>query len=1071
MKKNKVISLLLVLFLLNTMITAFSYDENYESKENMQIEIEQEAKSMVSGTENPQVIHKPIIPPKTNNGISLFSIDHSLSGTVSLPNGFTTDRDLEIFIHAYTPAVDENNRVVDTIPAKGTKPWDSITIPAGDTSASYQLNIESGKYIVFAFLSTGISGVLSGYAYFNSNGTKNKKEAAEIINLDSDVSDKDFSLLTSTRTISGTVTLAETAPSGGTSITISAGCYEDGANEYLPSHLVVPQGQSSVDFEIGVNKFSNYFLHVSGTDIVGGYYDGTLTLQNFYDNRSFINTLHDNVQNIAITLKEGKTITTTVNLRNQVTEDKEFYISYFSSNFNAIANQWITIKASDEASSFNATMTIDSNYYEQIHIGYADISDFPSIYTDQLNYIYKSSLGITTVKSKAELIDASLINAVTITEPEFYTVSVTADRNNYMENEEITVFAFAEFENGEKYAAHAVLQGNINSKLIDINIPQYELNNTFSLAVAGCERYNKLNDLTKNYLENTLTLAGNAQGYSIALNLPPTGDIVSVSGKFSLPSPAPSEGLVVSFNSSYEYISYYIPEGQSYVNYTIKAALALNPYISAYIHESPDNLLNSSSVLVQGIYEDVDFSAISAVLVTGIISVPNGDVLTKAIYGNVYVIGEIWLSTQVYIPVGSSSTEYKVKVPANSSNLNVFFEQNSNNINELYYSNWLFYHPDGAMTQQHLAEYFSVETSNKGGINIELFKVRSIKGQIHLPQGAYIYGYVHCSITVFNYDYSSYFNSNIVLDGSKSVVDYVVSIPFGEDENFNVSFMFNGDYYGQTETNIVLERQYFYGENGLTLGFDNALEINLSEQISVTLNNIYAPLAKAAIKGSVTIPPNADLSDSPFLYFEVGASSLNGNTYNVNTYIWIEGGETSADFAIYIPMEEEGDTYSLYYNISDNIPGLLSGSVYVNENGSFTKNNNNADVYEFSDNKRFDFSFAQESFTKPLARIEAVNLYLNNEANNAYTINEAESFYVILQKADTSEEISLDIYIIVYNSNGTINQTRRSSQQSGAEQDHITINESLDFERPEGSYLSVMIWDGEKQQPLITKIQ
>ncbi len=968
--------------------------------------------------------------PLESVGILVNAAEYTITGTVYRPSGSATAKALTVWVSAYTSALDSDNQIIGTSLASGTTPQVQVTIPAGSTSAGYTLRVNSGKYIVCARLMTGVSDILNNWVYYRASGSTDVEYAADVLNVTANQTGKNITLQKADRSISGRITLpsGQTAPSGGVSFDVFAEYYdytEDGGDFFYASYII-PAGQAYADYTLGVNPRSGYRVEIKSDAYIGGYYAGGTALETWYDSATPLNTVSASITGINAYLKAGKTITVQLNFAAAAAASGSLIFAWYDGSVDpnyayTKDSRWVNYSAGQTSAS--VAFVVDQSVYSQMLVSYTDISGLSGYSSDLLNAkYYRTTNGITSKKSEASKIAVASVSTVTITEPPAYTVSGTYDLNGFVPGGSDPIFVAAEFTNGAVYGAYYCPAAGASGGAFALKVPQFEANNSYVLSASRCKAYGQLIGGTTGYSASS-TLTGNATGKTVSLAAESGGDLVEISGTYTLPAAADRDGVIINLEfSSYTVpyyntrTQYYIPKGTSAVNYKLRVPAPYGTIWADLIH-APEAVYRSARINVDGQTTGLNITAQNAVLITGRISRPAGDSASAAVSGSVRFEGNVYESSSVSIPIGVSFADYKLKLPYGAGVGIVGFNQYYDSLNADYLPD-AYYVAGGASSYNwDDATDITVGTSNMTNINITLIKAKTLSGSITLPAGAYVNsGIVQVRVEA-KFDNTGYtYNTYVDIGPGMTNIPYVIAIPPDLDEDTWIEVRV--DNYGNADTNLMVGYSYYYRNGSLTREFDQRSYINVPVS-GKTGVNFTLPYAKAVVRGSVTLPEEVS---SGYYYFYMKVLCVNsGNVYETSAYVDTSWGLT-VPFTVTIPFEETDTAYK--FNYVSYSTGFRA-DLYVNGDGSFAANWDAADTYLFTANKQFHFTprytapvqMTYTPITLPYSGTGTISsgedaLSLNGKAAKGYAFNATAGQEIVI----TLNSTAFDAYLYLLDS-------------------------------------------------------
>lgn len=597
--------------------------------------------------------------------------------TVNLPSGVTASNNNYYNVYLYSEAqIDEDGKATT---GSSYRANNSIRFSDGSSSGSVSVSVPAGRYIVAVNTSQPAAGLKSGYTYFNADGTvaDNEFVAKGFAVSDGGTVSKTVTLPKAPRTISGTVTFSQPldrartlrvyAYTGSSSITQS---------NNSTTFFSIAEGAKSVDFTVGLERGTYYLeFYIDNYGIYTIF--GDLDFERNSDEYAYFNLLDKSVSGLKIdgdpllgeiVEREGYQVDVTVKLPEKVTERRRYRIS-------------VTYAGTDDTWDYDyvyadpGSQEISESFYvydEEYSFAYEDVTDLRSTYYDPGPAArYKSETGITTDPASAQAFTFTENSEVVITEPACYKVTGTIERGSYYLDEVTAAVAFAEFENGERYAAYAVFKANESEAAYTIYVPQSEKGGTFQSYAAWTQSKasNSMNDNTVTEPKE-FTLKGNTDAGQIDLSV--ETEKFAVTGTITLPAAAEKDIAVYVYvspngSSSYNAGTYVIKKGETTAKYTYECEADDSANAYASLVTKTDGIYYRTQTVgatknSDGTYTaDIEFPA--SAKITGTVYMPEGVKSTTT--ARIYTTTPYYSSSNFYLTIFDTETsgKYEIIVP------------------------------------------------------------------------------------------------------------------------------------------------------------------------------------------------------------------------------------------------------------------------------------------------------------------------------------------------------------------------------------------------------------------------
>ncbi|MDP4181577.1 MAG: hypothetical protein Q8942_10830, partial [Bacillota bacterium] len=304
----------------------------------------------------------------------------------------------------------------------------------------------------------------------------------------------------------------------------------------------------------------------------------------------------------------------------------------------------------------------------------------------------------------------------------------------------------------------------------------------------------------------------------------------------------------------------------------------------------------------KGSKTDANITLVEKRLVSGTISIPQGEKLTDNLNVRIYVENTLNSNDSTYsdvvIPVSGFIT-YNIYVPAGNSYIvrYDFLNENNNYVKDGYLGN------SGMEISKSAAKILDLSNENKSEVNLLLIKKRSIKGTVSLPAGITLTSSIKVDL------YAGGFTTSVTLLPDGKPVDYTLRVPpNAQGSGYKVYYRIN--------TSPMFNETGYYSNTGMTSSEASASIIDLSSDdaynIGITL------MSKSSISGAIKLPSNniAVKETSVRIY-------VSNNSYTSYQDVLIKEGTNSALYNIFVPA---GIGYTVKYDISN--PAYLKNGYY-----------------------------------------------------------------------------------------------------------------------------------------------
>ena len=189
-------------------------------------------------------------------------------------------------------------------------------------------------------------------------------------------------------------------------------------------------------------------------------------------------------------------------------------------------------------------------------------------------------------------------------------------------------------------------------------------------------------------------------------------------------------------------------------------------------------------------------------------------------------------------------------------------------------SDTLYYSSEKGWTTKKEEATLLNNSDGEVNLDIELPLSSYISGTITFPDDAYVEGKAECRIEITKADTGTRYSEYVYFTDTEDI-DFSVKGGFGCEEYY-VSFEFRKEYFSECETNIELDRIYYYSKDGLTVDENQKIAVKKTESIVAEVP------VKPTIKGKINLPENAVINENMQVY--VNLEDENGNRIDDNYY-------------------------------------------------------------------------------------------------------------------------------------------------------------------------------------------
>ena len=451
-----------------------------------------------------------------------------------------------------------------------------------------------------------------------------------------------------------------------------------------------------------------------------------------------------------------------------------------------------------------------------------------------------------------------------------------------------------------------------------------------------------------------------------------------ISGIISLPEgkTAPTGGMQIRVNlendngtpddfmddiNFLEYIN--IPEGQNSISYSVPvvANISYAKYVVSYSINSeygyvqhgyystkgttPSRRASSLVDVSDGSRSDINLNILEANLISGIISLPDGDTAPKGGM-EIFIVAnyrsnipdnpnDILGSVNAKIPEGENSVSYSIPVPANSPGSGYRVEYHF--VLTKYSGYWerAYYSTKGTTSQYNEATLVDVSEGNKDSINLEILNARIISGTISLPDGhaapeGGIQGIIWVTIS----------NNQVPIIGV--MYPTRINIPEGQNQadyslNAPPNHLAENGYYSKYRVMYTLDPNYGYFSEGWysvdgtkpIRSMSTPFDVNNEDVEGINLD----VLPGKVISGKVSLPDGEIASDKG-IDVTITARNYKDNSsdYSFSTKVSIPKGQNSQEYSIPVYTGDNRTVYYVEYYMASDLGYLQRG--YYSKSGT-----------------------------------------------------------------------------------------------------------------------------------------
>lgn len=893
--------------------TVASEDEQQLS-ETEELKHRQEAKDeFESLSRELKLMDEGINSNESDEGVSLFATNYTVSGTVTLPSGVTASAGDIIRVYAYNPPEVYDGLVVsDSSSVKST----TVTLSSGQTSASYSISLPKGEYTFAVRYLSGNKNVSGKMMYYTSDGITANEYAADVVTVSGTVKNINMTLYKAESYISGTIDLSKNVPTTDTYIGLSFN--SNSASLWISQYVYisVKAGTTSVDYEIGVDP-SYFSMYVNSNYFDTGYYsNGSVTV---YKYRTILDATSP-LENVDVVISEsssagGEECAITINFAKAATETKTI-IAAFSNEYGEVYdNAWLTLVEGESSLSFS----LISEPIDNLMFFYKDMTGFSSVTweLDESCRFYSSELGYTSNVKKAT--NVSGMTSITVSEPESFTVSgsISSGSGDAVRK---YVYVGAEFEDESFCTAVNIAEGTYS-----VDVPKRHLGETFEMFTA-IGSYACLDADTKIYNDSTYTLTKSLSGIDVTAPA-----FRTVSGTIYLPIAAPSSGLNINlyYDSQYDYDDIgilVVPTGAKTVNYSvvIPEDIPEDGYITAGI-EAYEKIAMPSQAFSESLTSKEDIYFEEAATINGTVSLPSGTVFDKDITLQICAQNNDGVYEYMYTSVlaGKSSASYELTYPKDVA-LNYLFVQIQTEGFDLF--DRVYYKSDGQTSSSSVN--LNITVSEGMTADFTLMKASVVKGTISLPSTAsYKGGEIGYNITCTDINTNSSYSKTYWIYTPYAENKFSIAVPNDDDAKYILSV-----YVYDAGNSDIMEYAYSYYVS------DTAMTSSKNVATSVTAGNSYKlsfPVG-ASISGTISFEEGSYV-EGGYLYGYIYAEAVSSGA--VYSY-YIDNMTTvgDIDYKISIP-DNSGETYKVYvrmYNYNCEVTNIPNAQYYYSASGATT---------------------------------------------------------------------------------------------------------------------------------------
>jgi|GEM_PF-3223789 len=770
-------------------------------------------------------------------------------------------------------------------------------------------NLPTGKYVFSVRPYIAAAGIVSGYYYFNGDGTvaDSQYTAKGMSITDGGSASKTITLPKAPHSISGTLTFSSpVAASQSLEIEVGPG----GSGSWLYSYILIPSGATSVPFAVGTEYDSACLEFIGIKDF---YYAIDNTLTDEYDYRCYFDLSSGDVTGLTVNgdkllgeveAQESVRVTVNITLPEAAKKETTYRVVLDSDSRRTSTSRSVAAGAT----SFTVTLPVTTGM--DYRISYLEAGGYGVSLNDSLPGLrYAGESGVVS-KNAAKLFRFTEDTTVDIKEGAFWKITGSMTRAAGYQGDTGLAFVSADFADGSTWGTYVGFDSGETTGSYTIYVPRtqkggFTLRGAYSASGTTLYAYN-LQWLTG---ADYPALTGDLAASTIALPAPGaiTGT-VTLSG-FKAPEGGLALRVYSTSNSSIQKY-YVIPAGKSSVSFSIPSFASGEQTI--YVgFESRDKTLPSSirtSVTADesGNASGAAVTVSKAVAISGTISLPDG--VTDA-GASMQVYGSLsGSSCYSYVSIregGGSTANYTLYAPDGTAFTSFYLDVRGTTSDYIDDGNLYL---DGDWKPCDTRTPVTVSGS-KSHVDFTLKKAILVTGTFAAEDGSAVKLDAEDSLYMYfaTEKNGSYTSSRMKVseDGSWSV-----KTPSGMTGD-----LYLRAYINESPNTNVLSGYYYYSAGSEALRGYNAYEN--AEPVTVTASGASGVRIVVAtgcrISGNVKLPEGGYVNVNQGYNPSFSVSAVRSdNTESFSGRFSPVSGETSFPYSILVPKEAETYTIRFY---------------------------------------------------------------------------------------------------------------------------------------------------------------
>ena len=833
----------------------------------------------------------------------------TVSVTVKLPSGFTGTGSeyYRVYLRKATET-DNAGKVISSGALYGGKVLDFENA----NSATAAISVPAGKYSVAVYAGTPIPGLTSGYTYFNADGTvADSQYVAATFSVGSGADSKTVTLPEAERTISGRVTFSEAMTVDDyLSIYTSSRMSPSVNNSSGNMSIFVPKGAKSVDFTVGVARGS-WSMEFSMEQ--WGYYGiyGDLTQE--YDDRFSFDVVEDSISGLVI---DGDPLLGAVQGEETVRVDIDVLLPEAVSGY--VNYRVLILYANEDEDSVYTEISPDVQGGQDsfsLHsfsvpknrglvFAYEDMTNVSSYSSASPATRYAAENGITTQYHKAKVYTFAEDGAVTIDDSNNFTVTGTLDRGDFFINtsSSLIAYTFADFADGESYAAHTVFTQGVATGKYTIYVPKSQKGKSFLLTAARTQGMNSNRILEYSRTDPVnYTLSGNMEAETVKLS----GEMTTLTGKVSLGAAA-DKAIAVRIRAScsiegnnYNTTAYYvIPKGKNSCEYSLDVEQADSVTVYAEIQSNSRKYwpsANANAEMGDGGFAAPDLTLPLAAKISGTVTLPDSvqkNAATVRIYANIQSYSTSYMYLSIFAKDGSAA--YELMVPEGSTLSSMYLRIDRDATGELAVDSYDYVGADWS-TGNSSSTRITV-SGDRDGVDFLVQKGITVSGSFVSEDGAVRMADNVEKLRISMSTSGNSYPMTVNADGTWKFV-----LPQRDLGTFTY-LRLNSSYVSQLFSNVVYT-SYYYREGGVALKSGDATSVTVTES-GIQGLKFYVQTGWR-VSGRVLVPEGGYVNIGSNYYVSLSIDVRNVSTSrSYTTEAQIDSSTGPWTYSVVIPKEE-----------------------------------------------------------------------------------------------------------------------------------------------------------------------